>query len=122
MMHLSSSIRLTRGHFKREATGLVDKQPPDNRAWNSQQRDQATTLESPPSGLARTAIVTCAAIAAIATHSVSHPMMVPRNAVGNSSVTAKVVATKVPRPAAENQVYATNNHSVGHAKFDGGPQ
>ena len=68
------------------------------------------------------AIVICDAIAANAITRVSQPMIVLRNAVGKSSVTAELPATSAAAPNDAYQQCETPSQITGLRKFRGGPQ
>jgi hypothetical protein len=54
--------------------------------------------------------------------SANHPIMVPRSAVGNSSVAAALLATVPALSHTLNQKNPVASHRSGHAKCVGGPQ
>ena len=51
----------------------------------------------------------------------SHPMIVPRSAVGKSSVTAELAATVSPLTITMRQANPAPSHNAGNAKCAGGP-
>ena len=119
--YLRAGQGLARGGLERHPARLVDKNREQERAGQSGQRQISHHDRESASGPASSATVVCEMSAPSELVIANHPMIVPRSAVGKSSVAAELAATITPFPIRLRQAKAAPSHSAGCVKCTSRP-